>query len=229
MRNLCGLTAPLTGWDALPAIADLSKEADIARVKHFRNTVYGHAEKASVDDVKFNDYWRDIRDTLVRLGGFTYEAAIDNLRNECMDPEVEDHFMELLSQWKKDENNIKDQLDVITKNLEVLKSKDEDQAPFGNRVDRENHGSLNSILGILTGYADLHSGQLTFKGRGIYYNSHARFHSLRKPWVYDAEARDIESGISCEVRGYHVRYYAEQNAVEKLKGILKSEGLLYES
>ena len=42
-----------------------------------------------------------------------------------MDPEVEDHFMELLSQWKKDENNIKDQLDVITKNLEVLKSKDE--------------------------------------------------------------------------------------------------------
>ncbi|CAH3128572.1 unnamed protein product [Pocillopora meandrina] len=123
LRNLCGLTAPLTGWDALPVVTDLSKEADIARVKYFRNTVY--AEKASVDDVKFNDYWRDIRDTLVRLGGVTYEAAIDNLRNECMDPEVEDHFMELLSQWKKDENNIKDQLDVIKKNLEVLTSKDE--------------------------------------------------------------------------------------------------------
>ena len=125
LRNLCGLTAPLTGWDALPAVTDLSKEADIARVKYFRNTVYGHAEKASVDDVRFNDYWRDIRDTLVRLGGVTYEAAIDNLRNECMDPEVEDHFMELLSQWKNDENDIKDQLDVITKNLEVLTSKDE--------------------------------------------------------------------------------------------------------
>ena len=125
LRNLCGLTAPLTGWDALPAVTDLSKEADIARVKYFRNTVYGHAEKASVDDVKFNDYWRDIRDTLVRLGGVIYEAAIDHLRNECMDPEVEDHFMELLSQWRKDENNIKDQLDVITKNLEVLTSNDE--------------------------------------------------------------------------------------------------------
>ena len=125
LRNLCGLTAPLTGWDALPAVTDLSKEADIARVKYFRNTVYGHAEKASVDDVKFNDYWRDIRDTLVRLGGVTYEAAIDNLRNECMDPEVEDHFMELLSQWKNDENDIKDQLDEITKNFEVLTSKDE--------------------------------------------------------------------------------------------------------
>ena len=107
LRNLCGFTAPLTGWDALPAVTDLSREADIARVKYFRNTVYGHAENASVDDVKFNEYWRDIRDTLVRLGGVTYVAAIDDLRKECMDPEVEDHYMELLDEWKKDEDNNK--------------------------------------------------------------------------------------------------------------------------
>ena len=120
LRNLCGFTAPLTGWDAMPAVTDLSREADIARVKYFRNTVYGHAENASVDDVKFNDYWCDIRDTLVRLGGVSYKAAIDDLRNECMDPEVEDHYMELLSEWKKDEDNIKDQLDEIMKKLDAL-------------------------------------------------------------------------------------------------------------
>ena len=120
LRNLCGFTAPLTGWDAMPAVTDLSREADIARVKYFRNTVYGHAENASVDDVKFNEYWCDIRDTLVRLGGVSYKAAIDDLRNECMDPEVEDHYMELLSEWKKDEDNIKDQLDEIMKKLDAL-------------------------------------------------------------------------------------------------------------
>ena len=120
LRNLCGFTAPLTGWDAMPAVTDLSREADIARVKYFRNTLYGHAENASVDDVKFNDYWCDIRDTLVRLGGVSYKAAIDDLRNECMDPEVEDHYMELLSEWKKDEDNIKDQLDEIMKKLDAL-------------------------------------------------------------------------------------------------------------
>ena len=120
LRNLCGFTTPLTGWDAMPAVTDLSREADIARVKYFRNTVYGHAENASVDDVKFNDYWCDIRDTLVRLGGVSYKAAIDDLRNECMDPEVEDHYMELLSEWKKDEDNIKDQLDEIMKKLDAL-------------------------------------------------------------------------------------------------------------
>ena len=120
LRNLCGLTPPLTGWDALPAVTDLSREADIARVKYYRNTVYGHAENASVDDIKFNNYWRDIRDTLVRLGGVRYEAAIDDLRNECMDPEVEDHYKKLLSQWKKDEDNVKEELGEIKKMLNVL-------------------------------------------------------------------------------------------------------------
>ena len=29
LRNLCGLTSPLTGWDALPAVTDLSREATL--------------------------------------------------------------------------------------------------------------------------------------------------------------------------------------------------------
>jgi len=74
LRNICGLAPPLTGWDALPATTDVSREADIARVKYFRNTVYGHAEHASVDDATFNKHWKEIRDTLVRLGGVTYEV-----------------------------------------------------------------------------------------------------------------------------------------------------------
>ena len=77
LRNICGLTPPggaVTGWDELPDVTDLSREADIARVKFFRNTVYAHAEHASVEDAIFNKHWKDIRDTLVRLGGVTYEV-----------------------------------------------------------------------------------------------------------------------------------------------------------
>jgi len=109
-RNLCGLAAPVTGWDALPAATDVSLEADIARIKYFRNTVYAHAEHASVDDTTFNTYWREIRDALVRLGGVAYTAAVDNLETECMDPDVEEHYKELLQQWKNDEDNITDEL-----------------------------------------------------------------------------------------------------------------------
>ena len=74
LRNICGLTPPTTGWDALPAATDMSREADIARVKYFRNTVYAHAEQASVDDATFHKHWKEIRDTLVRLGGVDYEV-----------------------------------------------------------------------------------------------------------------------------------------------------------
>ena len=77
LRNICGLTPPggaITGGDELPDATDLSREADIARVKFFRNTVYAHAEHASVEDAIFNKHWKDIRDTLVRLGGVTYEV-----------------------------------------------------------------------------------------------------------------------------------------------------------
>lgn len=47
LRNICSFSPPATGWDALPPATDVSTEADIVRVKYFRNTVYGHADKES--------------------------------------------------------------------------------------------------------------------------------------------------------------------------------------
>ena len=79
LRNICGLAPPMTGWDVLPAatdVTDTSCEADIARVKYFRNVVYAHAEHASIDDSEFHRHWKDIRDTLVRLGGVNYEVKV---------------------------------------------------------------------------------------------------------------------------------------------------------
>lgn len=123
LRNICGLTPPATGWDALPPPTDMGAEADIARVKYFRNVVYGHAEQASVDDGSFSIYWQDVKATLVRLGGTSYEAAIDQLQNACMEPEVEEHYKELLKQWKKDEDSIKDQLNEMETDVEYVRKK----------------------------------------------------------------------------------------------------------
>ena len=142
LRNVCSLHPPATGWDTLPAVTDVSREADIARVKYYRNTVYGHAECASVDDATFNTYWGDIRNTLVRIGGSKYRADIDNLETECMDPEVEEHCKELLSQWKKDEENVKDKLDELIKKLDDLKTS---SLPQRKESAIEGLGSLNFI------------------------------------------------------------------------------------
>ncbi|XP_078359454.1 uncharacterized protein LOC144643930 isoform X2 [Oculina patagonica] len=120
LQNICGLPPPVTGWNKLPAVADVSREADIARVKYFRNTVYAHAEHASVDYATFNTYWQDIRDTLVRLGGVQYRAAIDNLETECMDPEIEDHYKELIRKFKEDDKAMREEVDNIRRKLEEV-------------------------------------------------------------------------------------------------------------
>ena len=118
LRNICGLTPPATGWDNLPSAADTSTEANIARVKFYRNTVYGHATQASVDHAMFNTHWQDISIALEALGGATYRASISKLKYECMDLDTEEHYRELLLQWKKDEDNIKEKLGEIEGMLE---------------------------------------------------------------------------------------------------------------
>ena len=108
LRNICGLTAPTTGWDSLPSGSDTSVEANVTRVKYYRNAVYGHTKQPSVDDPTFNSLWQDVSAALIALGEDA--AAITKLKTETMDPDMETHYRELLKEWKKDEDNIKDQL-----------------------------------------------------------------------------------------------------------------------
>ena len=119
LRNICGLTAPVAGWDALPSPTDVNCEDDLARIKYYRNTVHGHAAQASVDDTKFNDYWMNIRDTLVRLGGVDYQAPIDGLQYASMDRDTEESYIEMLKQWKADEDVIGDVLKDKINNVEA--------------------------------------------------------------------------------------------------------------
>ena len=42
LPNVCGLTAPSSEWDALPAKSDTSLEANLTRIKYYRNQVDGH-------------------------------------------------------------------------------------------------------------------------------------------------------------------------------------------
>lgn len=107
LRNICSLSPPVTGWDSLPLTTDKSVEADIARVKYYRNTIFAHAKAASIDDATYNAHWLAIRETLVTLGGTSYEATIDNLWAVCLDPQVEENYKGLLEQWKEDETDIK--------------------------------------------------------------------------------------------------------------------------
>ena len=111
LRTVCELTPPTAGWDTPPLPADTSREADIARVRYFINTVFSHADKASVSDAVFMNYWENIREILVRLGGAGYGDAVDEMKDHNTDPLTEEHYKELLKQWKKKEDCIKDKME----------------------------------------------------------------------------------------------------------------------
>ncbi|XP_068686712.1 NLR family CARD domain-containing protein 3-like [Montipora foliosa] len=129
LRNICSFSPPAStgSWDKLPPLHDNSTEANIARIKYYRNGVYGHASQASVDDVTFNILWQDISNALLALGsGTIYASAISRLKTECMDPDFEEHYRELLRQWKKDDDNTKEKLDELKEMLTTWKREERD-------------------------------------------------------------------------------------------------------
>lgn len=123
LRNVCSLSPPAAGWSIPPAATDVSEAADIVRIRIHRNEVYAHANGASVDDATFNNYWVNIKDPLLRLGGSSYQAVIDNLWTECMDPEKEQHYQDLLKQWKENEESVMEKLGEIEEKLDATQSK----------------------------------------------------------------------------------------------------------
>ena len=108
LKNTCGLRPPTSGWNSLPPAEDTSIEANIARVLCYRNEVYSHGNQAFVDDQTFSSYWVEISNALVELGGekSNYGAIINQLKTEDMDPDIEEHYQELLKEWKKEDNSI---------------------------------------------------------------------------------------------------------------------------
>ena len=54
LTNICGLTPPPSGWQTKPPPSDTSHEANLARVKFYRNILYGHVTTTGVDTPTFS-------------------------------------------------------------------------------------------------------------------------------------------------------------------------------
>ena len=113
LRTICNLSPPPAGWDTPPLTADTSRESDIARIKYLMNAVSKHAPEGSCSDAIFSSYWQHIRDTLLRLGGTGYEDLIDEMKDQDIEFFHEEHFRELLKQWKRVEDDIKEKLNEL--------------------------------------------------------------------------------------------------------------------
>ncbi|XP_068742683.1 uncharacterized protein [Montipora capricornis] len=124
LTNICGLTPPHTGWHRKPAASDTTPEANLARIKFFRNQVYGHVTTTGVDAPTFNALWKEISVVLVSLG-FS-QAEIDRLKAERCG---EEDYLDVLRDWAEREADLKTQLHdmrqlqtTVKQNIEENKS-----------------------------------------------------------------------------------------------------------
>ena len=116
LTNICGLSPPLTGWHTKPSPGDNSLEANLARVKFFRNELYGHVTSTGVDETSFSSFWQEISTTLYSLG--LDQAEIDRLKAE---QGGEDKYLNVLIEWASSEEGIRTQLQDLRQSQTTVK------------------------------------------------------------------------------------------------------------
>ena len=109
LRQICGLNPPSStgSWDANPPSTDSSQEANLARIKYYRNVVYGHVTTTGIDDVRFEDYWHDISNTLSGLG--ISDGDIEKVK---LAP-LEEKYVQHIKEWKEKEDKLEVKLEAI--------------------------------------------------------------------------------------------------------------------
>ena len=108
LREICNLT-PSTGWDNLPNSTDHSREADVVRVKFYRNTIYGHNHRMEITNADFEKLWMEISEALLRIADRISRAkrdewkkSIENLFRDPLTPDAKEYVSELRLRYKKD-------------------------------------------------------------------------------------------------------------------------------
>ncbi|CAB4017174.1 E3 ubiquitin- ligase DZIP3 [Paramuricea clavata] len=114
-RNICGL--PKTGWDAIPVETDRSMQANIVRIKTYRNKVYAHVTSTQVDNTTFESLWSKISQALVELN--IPQNEVDELKIRALGPE-EEVYVRILRDWKLQEESLKDDVTSIKRSVNRL-------------------------------------------------------------------------------------------------------------
>ena len=82
-RNICKLTPPKQGWDITPDKDDESLEANLVRLKLWRNNFFYATSTKVISDCEFNKEWETARDILTALG--ISEITLDKKKTASLD------------------------------------------------------------------------------------------------------------------------------------------------
>ena len=116
-RNICGL--PKTGWGVMPTDSDRSMQANIVRIRLFRNEVYAHVTSTQVDNATFQSLWKKISQALVDLN--ILKKDIDELKTCPLGPR-EKECLGILQDWKLLEEESSIILEGLSNDVKSIKT-----------------------------------------------------------------------------------------------------------
>ena len=126
LREICSLTPPATGWDILPNSTDHSLEADLARIKFYRNKIYGHNHSIEITNADFEKFWMEISEALLRIASSISSAKRDEWKKsiekfflEPLTPDAEECVDELRL-WHKKDMETKDEIEKVRTTQELI-------------------------------------------------------------------------------------------------------------
>ncbi|XP_068747053.1 nephrocystin-3-like [Montipora capricornis] len=109
IRNFSHLPPPATGWNEMPDDEDETIQANITRIKCFRNELC-HRSSLSIPKSEFEDKWTKLSSSLeaidVEASRRFFRDKIDGLRNDPIDHKVYQYQAKQWKNWKQQEDEI---------------------------------------------------------------------------------------------------------------------------
>ena len=104
IREICYLPEPLTGWHKMPANHDQSLEANITRIKYFRNEQC-HGASTSIPNEEFEDKWNTIASSLeaieISVHRKNIRSSIQDLKDDSIDHETRKRVEKEVEKWRQ--------------------------------------------------------------------------------------------------------------------------------
>ena len=172
LREICSLTPPATGWDILPNSTDHSLEADLARIKFYRNKIYGHNHSMEITNADFEKLWMEISEALLRIASSISSAKRDEWKKsiekfflEPLTPDAEECVDELRL-WHKKDMETKDEIEKLRITQELIQKQLQQMQIERKERDMEILIVLNSLKesgSAVSPSSRMEGDQLTFE------------------------------------------------------------------
>ena len=131
LREICNLPSPITGWDTLPYSTNHSLEADLVRIRIYRNEIYGHNHSMEITDADFKKLWEKISEALLRIAGGISSAkrdewkkSIESFFHDPLSPDAQENVIQLRL-WYRKEIETKDKVEELAEEVKQIKIKQE--------------------------------------------------------------------------------------------------------